>query len=214
MVTLAGGNSAPSVSITQPAAGAAFTAPAAVGIVASASDPDGTVAKVEFFNGAAKLGEDTSAPFTYDWAGVPAGTYSLTARATDNLGAQSTSAVRTVTVSPAPPVNQPPTAGITSPADGASFPWHPTITINAAASDPDGSVEPRRVLPRRRRDEARGGHERSVLLPLEERALRQPLAAGQGLRQSGRRHDERRGPDHGASQVARGRSISPATRAG
>jgi hypothetical protein len=140
MVTLAGGNSAPSVSITQPAAGAPFTAPAAVGIVASASDPDGTVAKVEFFNGATKLGEDTSAPFTYDWAGVPAGTYSLTARATDNLGAQSTSAVRTVTVSPAPPVNQPPTAAITSPADGAIFSWHPTITINAAASDPDGSV--------------------------------------------------------------------------
>ncbi len=140
MVTLAGGNSAPSVSITQPAAGAAFTAPAAVGIVASASDPDGTVAKVEFFNGATKLGEDTSAPFTYDWAGVAAGTYSLTARATDNLGAQSTSAVRTVTVSPAPPVNQPPTAAITAPADGASFPWHPTITIDAAASDPDGSV--------------------------------------------------------------------------
>jgi len=136
MVTLTG-NSAPSVSITQPASGATFTAPAAVGIVASASDPDGTVAKVEFFSGPTKLGEDTTAPFSFDWTGVPAGTYSLTARATDDLGAHTTSAARTVTVSPA---NSPPTAAITAPADGATFPWHPTITIAAAASDSDGRV--------------------------------------------------------------------------
>ena len=137
MVTVTGGNSAPSVSITAPAAGAAFTAPATVGLVASASDPDGGVAKVEFFNGTEKLGEDTSAPYTYDWTAVPAGTYSITARATDTLGAQATSAVRTVTVSPS---NLAPSASITSPPDGASFAWKPTITIDAAASDPDGSV--------------------------------------------------------------------------
>lgn len=136
MVTLAG-NSAPSVSITQPVAGAPFTAPAAVAIAASASDPDGTVAKVEFFDGAAKLGEDTSAPFTYDWSNVPAGTYSLTARATDNVGAQTTSPVRTVTVSAS---NAAPTAGIVSPADGASFAWKPTIAIDATATDSDGTV--------------------------------------------------------------------------
>src|SRR5215210_6037744 len=137
MVTLAGGNSAPSVSITQPAAGAAFTAPATVGIVASASDSDGTVAKVEFYNGATKLGEDTSAPYTYDWAGVPAGSYSVTARAIDDLGAQTTSAALVVTVAAG---NQPPTTRITSPIDGAIFPWHPTITIDATASDADGTI--------------------------------------------------------------------------
>jgi hypothetical protein len=136
MVTLAG-NSAPGVTITQPASGATFTAPATVGIVASASDPDGSVAKVEFFNGATKLGEDTTAPFSYDWTGVPAGTYSLTARATDNLGAQTTSAATTITVTSA---NAPPSAAITAPADGATFPWHPTITIGAAASDSDGRI--------------------------------------------------------------------------
>jgi predicted phage tail protein len=125
------------VSITQPAAGAPFTAPATVGIAASASDSDGTVAKVEFYNGATKLGEDTSAPYTYDWAGVPAGSYSVTARAIDNLGAQTTSAARVVTVAGG---NQAPTTRITSPADGASFPWHPTITIDATASDADGTI--------------------------------------------------------------------------
>jgi regulation of enolase protein 1 (concanavalin A-like superfamily) len=53
---------------------------------ATAIDPDGTVAKVEFLNGATKLGEDSDAPFTFAWSGVPAGEYTVTARAVDNLG--------------------------------------------------------------------------------------------------------------------------------
>jgi predicted phage tail protein len=135
MVTVSG-NSAPSVSLTQPAAGASFTAPATIAIAANASDPDGSVAKVEFFNGAGKLGEDTSAPFTYDWADVPVGSYSITARATDNLGAQSTSVARTVTVNP----NSPPSVSLTAPAAGASYLAPATISIAANASDTDGSV--------------------------------------------------------------------------
>ena len=63
-----------------------------------ASDADGSVSKVEFFNGAAKLGEDTTAPYGFTWSGVAAGTYTLTARATDNLGATTTSAASTITV--------------------------------------------------------------------------------------------------------------------
>jgi hypothetical protein len=137
MVTLTGGNSSPSVGLTQPANGATFPAPAAIDIAANASDSDGTVTKVEFFNGATKLGEDTTAPYSYSWTGVPAGTYTLTARATDDRGAQTTSLARTVTVSA---TNAAPTASITSPADLASFPWKPTITIEALAADSDGSV--------------------------------------------------------------------------
>src|SRR5215210_2918828 len=89
MVTLAG-NSGPSVELTAPAAGATYTAPATISIAASASDSDGGVAKVEFFNGATKLGEDTTAPYGYDWTAVAAGSYTLTARATDNLGVTTT----------------------------------------------------------------------------------------------------------------------------
>ena len=137
MVTLKS-NVAPSAALTQPANGATFTAPAAVSLAATASDSDGTVTKVEFFNGSAKLGEDTTAPYTYDWAGVAPGSYTLTARATDNLGATTTSAARTITVNAS---NLLPSASITSPADGATFPWHPTITITATASDSDGSVQ-------------------------------------------------------------------------
>ena len=107
-------------------------------LAAAASDADGSVTKVEFFNGAAKLGEDTTAPYSFTWGSVAAATYTLTARATDNLGATTTSAASTITVSANN--NTPPTANITYPADGAMFAWKPTITIAANASDPDGNV--------------------------------------------------------------------------
>ena len=60
-------------------------------LAATASDPDGTVTRVEFFNGTTKLGEDTTAPYTLQWNVGAAGTYTLTARATDNAGATKTS---------------------------------------------------------------------------------------------------------------------------
>ena len=129
-------NSAPSVSLTGPANGASYLAPATIPIAANASDGDG-VTVVEFFNGTTKLGEDSSAPYTFDWTGVLAGSYSITARATDNLGAQATSGPRTVTVTA---TNAAPSVSITSPAAGTSFRWNEQITINAAASDPDGSI--------------------------------------------------------------------------
>jgi chitinase len=132
------GDSPPVVTLTQPTDGATFTSPATVNLAATASDADGAVTKVEFFNGGAKLGEDTTAPYSFSWSGVVAGTYTLTARATDDLGATTTSAAATITVSAN--TNTPPTANITSPADGAIFAWKPTITVTATASDPDGNV--------------------------------------------------------------------------
>jgi hypothetical protein len=131
-------NTPPTVDMTSPVDGATFTSPATVNLAATASDADGTVTKVEFFNGAAKLGEDTSAPYSFTWNGVAAGTYTLTARATDNVGAITSSSAATITVSAS--ANTPPSASITSPADGAIFAWKPTITVTATASDPDGTV--------------------------------------------------------------------------
>jgi len=93
-----GGNQPPVVSITSPANNASFTPPATVTIQASASDADGSIAKVEFFNGATKLGEATSTPYSYTWTNVAAGTYSLTAKATDNANASTTSATVSITV--------------------------------------------------------------------------------------------------------------------
>jgi serine protease AprX len=90
-------NSPPSVSLSSPADGAAFTAPAAIPLAATVSD-DGFVARVDFFAGSARVATDLTSPFSFNWTGVAAGTYLLTAVATDNAGATTASSPITVTV--------------------------------------------------------------------------------------------------------------------
>ncbi|WP_245641782.1 glycoside hydrolase family 48 protein [Nonomuraea candida] len=95
-----GPGTAPTVSLTSPTAGQRFTAPATVPIAANAADADGTVSKVDFYQGSTLLGTDTSSPYNYSWTNVAAGSYSITARATDNSGLVTTSAPVGITVAP------------------------------------------------------------------------------------------------------------------
>jgi chitinase len=92
------GNNAPVATLTSPANNATFAANATLSLTATATDSDGTVAKVEFYNGTTLLGSDATAPYAFTWTNVPAGTYSLTARATDDKGATGSSAAATVVV--------------------------------------------------------------------------------------------------------------------
>jgi hypothetical protein len=85
-------NQHPVVSITAPTDGSLFTLPATIGITATASDPDGTVTKVELFNGTTKLGTSTSSPYSFNWSPTAPGSAILVARATDNGGASTDSA--------------------------------------------------------------------------------------------------------------------------
>ena len=101
--TLVGTNSGPAdvpptVSIMSPTNGASFVAPANITIAALASDSDGSVSKVEFFQGTSKLGESSNSPYSLVWSNAASGSYALTARATDNLGVTTTSAAVDVTV--------------------------------------------------------------------------------------------------------------------
>jgi hypothetical protein len=84
-------NTLPVVSITSPGNGTNFTAPATVKLIASASDADGSIAKVDFYNGSVKIGSSTTSPYTFTWTSVPTGMYSVTAIATDNLTGTTTS---------------------------------------------------------------------------------------------------------------------------
>jgi hypothetical protein len=93
-------NTPPSVVWLAPVDGTQFTAPANITLSASASDQDGTINKVEFFAGAGKLGETTSNPYQFTWTNAPAGAYSLTAKATDDMGAASVSGAARVIVNP------------------------------------------------------------------------------------------------------------------
>ena len=102
--------------------GATFSAAATINLTATASDSDGTIAKVEFFAGTTLIGTDTTSPYAVSWTNVANGTYTLTARATDNAGTTTTSAAATVTVgSSPPPSNAPPTVTLTAPANGATY---------------------------------------------------------------------------------------------
>ncbi|HEX4951522.1 MAG TPA: Ig-like domain-containing protein [Blastocatellia bacterium] len=85
----------PNVSLIGPGNGATFATQTSVRLNAFATDADGAISKVEFFNGKTKLGESTSAPFALTLDSLPAGKYQLTAKATDNRGkAVSSSPVR------------------------------------------------------------------------------------------------------------------------
>src|SRR5690606_25035404 len=68
-------------------------------ISAAASIADGSIQKVEFYNGSAKLGEDSSSPYTYTWTNVSAGNYTITAKAINNTGDMASASVA-ITVTP------------------------------------------------------------------------------------------------------------------
>ena len=78
-------NQPPSVALIAPIDGAIFPAPAAINLVANATDADGAIAKVEFLEGTTTLGEVVSPPFQYTVSGLAAGRHVLVARATDNV---------------------------------------------------------------------------------------------------------------------------------
>jgi hypothetical protein len=140
-VTIDGGqppaNQPPNVNLTAPAGGATFIAPATVTVTASASDSDGSVSKVEFFANGTLIKTLVSAPYSLSWTNVAAGSYSLTAKATDNDGATKTSSAVNITVAAS---NKAPTVSIASPANNATFTAPADLTVTANASDSDGTV--------------------------------------------------------------------------
>ena len=91
-------NGRPVVTLTSPAHGNAFLAPANITLTAVASDPDGSVDSVEFYQGTTLLGTASGTNATLVWSNVPPGSYSLSARAIDNLGTISISAQANISV--------------------------------------------------------------------------------------------------------------------
>lgn len=85
-------NVSPAVSITSPVNGAELPA-GDILIEAGASDTDGAVDTVEFYEGANYLGEDTSSPYSFNWTGVSDGCYTITAKAIDDVGGSGTDTI-------------------------------------------------------------------------------------------------------------------------
>ena len=128
----------PTVALTSPSANLvfAFVGPGAIMLAATAADSDGSVSKVEFYQGTTLIGTATDAPYAVTWSNPPAGSYSLTAKATDNRGATTTSAAVPITVI----ANSAPTVSLTSPTPNQSLTAPATLQLAATASDPDNNL--------------------------------------------------------------------------
>ena len=135
LAALAASDSLPVVTLVSPAAGANITLPGKVSFSVNASDSDGSIAQVEFYVDGAKVGESTTAPYTFDWTAIT-GSYSVYALALDNAGASVLS--NTASVNVINPNNIAPAVAITSPVAGTFNLTSQTIT--ADASDLDGLV--------------------------------------------------------------------------
>jgi hypothetical protein len=139
-------NQPPEITLDLPA-----RAPARFTLVADARDPDGSVAKVEFFDGPTKIGETTSAPFTWTVFNAAPGMHEYTARATDDLGATALAPERYTQVivgasDPAPaPVSPPaaPSGLAATPASGTRI----DLSWTDNSADELGFELERRLLP-------------------------------------------------------------------
>lgn len=132
-------NRAPTVSLSSPSSGATFARGATITISASAADSDGWVTRVQFYVGSTLIGTDTSRPFGRSWSAANAGSYTLRAVATDNAGARTWSAARTVTVTAYGSGSQL-SVSLTSPSSGAVFIAPATISLSASASYTGGYI--------------------------------------------------------------------------
>jgi FlaG/FlaF family flagellin (archaellin) len=147
-------NLPPSANIVSPTNGEVYYGPTNIPLLARASDPDGTVTKVEFFAGTNDLGRGfplvldppgvngvTGLVYFLNWRNVATNNYSLTAVATDDGGAATTSPAVNISVAPGPPpTNLPPVVRLVSPPSGSVFRAPVNIPIFAYAADADGSV--------------------------------------------------------------------------
>lgn len=107
--------------IIAPANNTVFPAGSNIAISATAFGPEG-IRKVEFFQDGVKLGEDSTAPYSYDWNNVSPGSYALTAKAITLSGAEATSVIANVRMD---------AISITSPVENASFASGTPVVISA-----------------------------------------------------------------------------------
>ena len=141
-ITVNAANLSPVVSITAPTTGSNVPVSQAVSLTASATDTDGNIQTLFY----AITGPDPTTAlggagptFTGTWTPTVAGTYTIVAKATDDDGAQTTSASITVTVDP--PLNVAPTGvAITAPTTGTTINLTETVNFTGTATDADGNI--------------------------------------------------------------------------
>jgi hypothetical protein len=94
-------NTPPTVDLTAPLAGASYPRGTIINLSADAADVDGTVSKVEFYNGTSLLGVDSTVPYTFNWTNALVGAHDVYAKAIDNGGASTWTDASHINVTPA-----------------------------------------------------------------------------------------------------------------
>ena len=132
-------NNPPTCNIISPTDGESFTIGDNVNISATATDSDGTISQVIFYQNGILLDTAYSSPYEYNWntTSETAGSFILRAVAIDNENAETESSV---SVNLTSATNTPPTCNITSPTDGESFTIGDNVNISATATDSDGTI--------------------------------------------------------------------------
>jgi hypothetical protein len=124
----------PTVSVSSPADGSVFTAPATVTLSANVSDPEIPIGSVSFYANDTFVGRVTNAPYTLVMPNVHAGKYAIFARAVDEFGKSAVSTPVDITVSDTPVVTL-------STADGSSTYFQgQTVPLQAAIGDPNEAI--------------------------------------------------------------------------
>ena len=130
------GNNAPTVALTSPPSGTSVNGGATVNLTAVAADSDGTIASVRFIANGNVVGTATAIPYSTAWVPSAAGSYTVTAQATDNSGNVTNSAPITVSVV----ANRSPTVNVTAPGNGATVRVGAGVNLTATANDSDGTI--------------------------------------------------------------------------
>ncbi len=124
-----GTNQAPTVTLSSGAN--AIAAGGTTTLTATATDPDGTISRVEFYDGTTLIGNDTSSPFTFNFSSSVVGSHGLRAIAYDNLNLSTTSATVNVQVNAVAGSSLP---RVTLAASTTLVPPNGTVTLTATAT--------------------------------------------------------------------------------
>ncbi|MEM1327792.1 MAG: Ig-like domain-containing protein, partial [Bacteroidota bacterium] len=129
-------NNLPLVDFMQPLNNEALDVNSDMIVRATASDPYGHVASVQFYYDGVLQGTDNIAPYQWVVPNLAAGTHTLRVVATDDEGATAEKTI-TITVSD---LNDAPIVQFTQPLDGATYDAGDDLMVTATATDTDGLV--------------------------------------------------------------------------
>jgi phospholipase/lecithinase/hemolysin len=126
----------PNVSLTSPQSNITSAVNTAITLSATAKDGDGSISKVEFYNGNTLIATDTTQPYSISWTPTSSGVYAITAKAFDDENKSTTTSAISVTVTgtasnAAPVITLNNAVGSNGNSQGS---------ITAVASDSDGTI--------------------------------------------------------------------------